>query len=495
MELKIFECILYGELTPWDKDTKDRQKFTDIIEKVIFDSPNTNLELFDQLESLLVNFPGLRTQISKIRPNQIIKLQNHFYQLVLPKYQIPIEHFYYLVIYKESIRVFNSYLLEAEKWKDKEVINFEVNKLLEKIKVLADQIVTEQFNRSYERWNKGNDLPSFVLYSLKQALIVIFFEVQERHFINLNQTVTEIFFHRHYLREHYHDLRPLKPDLAYYEFHLSIIQSENKFPKDKVYELLKRIKEAPVEKSDILQAAFENLLFFNLYSIKVNKLSIEELTDNVMVKQYFEKTKLILLKPLYKLQFGQERFDVIVQLLDDYSYIQSESTNKLSIIQKLNHYLLEQKTIYSTRFAEKFPVSDKVKKRQKLQKTSAYSFGFNGNIDKLKKVVGELCRNIDLLNTIKTEPKELIEALTARDLIGNTFKIYINCETGQFRYVVDCLKPHFKNFKLSTIEKSGIFISKNGTPVKAQNLSSIKIDKPKEKDKIDSIFKNINSLV
>lgn len=491
MELNIFESILNGELRPWEIDAKDSQGFTNLIEKVIFDSPNTNLELFYHLEVLIGKYPILSKQFSKEKPNQILKLHNHFYQLVLPKYQIPIEHFYYLVIYNESIRVFNSYLLEAGKWTEREQINFEVNKVLEKIKVLADQVVTQQFSRNYDRWHEGYDLSSFVLFSLKRALIVLYFEVQERHFNCLNQTVDQVFFHLHYVREHYHKLKPIKPDWAYYEFHLSVIQSENRFPKDKVHELLKQINESSFEKSEILQAAFENLLFFNLYDIKVSNQSIEELTEVEFTKQYFEKTKLKILKPLYKLQFGQDRFDVIMKLLDDLSYIQTESNNKFSITQKLNYYLLEQKAIYSNRFSEKFPVSDNKKDRQKIYKTSAYSFGFKGDIDKLKKIISELCRNIDLLNTIKTEPKELIDALTAKDLIGNTFKIYINCETGQFRHIVDCFKPYFKNFKLSTIEKSGIFISKNGVPITAQNLSASKIESPKEKPKIDEIFKGM----
>ena len=195
MELNIFESILNGELRPWEIDAKDSQGFTNLIEKVIFDSPNTNLELFYHLEVLIGKYPILSKQFSKEKPNQILKLHNHFYQLVLPKYQIPIEHFYYLVIYNESIRVFNSYLLEAGKWTEREQINFEVNKVLEKIKVLADQVVTQQFSRNYDRWHEGYDLSSFVLFSLKRALIVLYFEVQERHFNCLNQTVDQDFFH------------------------------------------------------------------------------------------------------------------------------------------------------------------------------------------------------------------------------------------------------------------------------------------------------------
>jgi hypothetical protein len=120
-----------------------------------------------------------------------------------------------------------------------------------------------------------------------------------------------------------------------------------------------------------------------------------------------------------------------------------------------------------------------------------FSFGFRGNKENLKMVLGQLCLKIGLLNEKKSTIDELVEAFTTKDLVPNSVKIYINCETAQFRYIIDCIKSKFNNLKLKTIQKSGIFFSKNDILITSQNLSSGKIENPKEKDKIDNIIKHL----
>ena len=125
------------------------------------------------------------------------------------------------------------------------------------------------------------------------------------------------------------------------------------------------------------------------------------------------------------------------------------------------------------------PVKDKI------------SFGFTGDKEKLKVAIGQLCQKIDLLNEEQTSADALLAVFTSKDLEANTTKVYLNCETTQFRYIIDKIALQFTNLKLKTIEKTKTFYSKNGTLITAQNLSAGKVDNPKEKGTIDSILKQM----
>ncbi len=120
-----------------------------------------------------------------------------------------------------------------------------------------------------------------------------------------------------------------------------------------------------------------------------------------------------------------------------------------------------------------------------------FTFGFTGNVENLKTVIRQLCIKADLINDDNTTQDEIINVLLAKDLANIRTNIHLNCETAIFRYIVDKLKPVFSNLKLIAIEKSALFYSKNGNLIKAQNLSSSKIDNPKLKEEIDRIFKQL----
>ncbi|MBS1925345.1 MAG: hypothetical protein JST57_05030 [Bacteroidetes bacterium] len=133
-----------------------------------------------------------------------------------------------------------------------------------------------------------------------------------------------------------------------------------------------------------------------------------------------------------------------------------------------------------------FPTSDRSDKQTK--KTKKLSFQFTGNPEKLKTAINQLCRHCELVNESINTQEQLFTVLTSKDLRKDAVKITIGCETTQFRHILEALKTYFSNFKFSTIEHSGVFISKNGTPITAQNLYASKIDNPKTKEEIDSII-------
>jgi hypothetical protein len=127
----------------------------------------------------------------------------------------------------------------------------------------------------------------------------------------------------------------------------------------------------------------------------------------------------------------------------------------------------------------------------KLKSLPKTSFAFKGK-DKsnLLKVLEQLQIKIDLLEN-RTTTKQLLEILTTDDFTSLSFNIYFEANTTAIRYIFDKLKPQFKNLKLSEIERSNKFYTKNDFELTAQNLSSSKQYTFKEKETIDNIFKQM----
>lgn len=129
-----------------------------------------------------------------------------------------------------------------------------------------------------------------------------------------------------------------------------------------------------------------------------------------------------------------------------------------------------------------------VNKKPSKPKTS---FGYkNRDTSKLLPVIKQLHFRIELLDN-RTTPEQLEKLLLAENFNNIDFKIYLQCETTQFSYVVKELKSYFHNLKPSTIERSGKFITKTGAALRAGNLYKNKIDNPKEKEEIDKTIQQL----
>lgn len=125
----------------------------------------------------------------------------------------------------------------------------------------------------------------------------------------------------------------------------------------------------------------------------------------------------------------------------------------------------------------------------KYSNSNKITFGFKGDKEKLLSVLNRLHLKINLLQEEKTAVEQLYKVLTSKELKLGIHPIYFNCETTQLRYIIDKLSPYFDKLKFSIIERSQLFYSSNNTLINAQNLSSSKVDEPKEKATIDEIFK------
>lgn len=179
-----------------------------------------------------------------------------------------------------------------------------------------------------------------------------------------------------------------------------------------------------------------------------------------------------------------------LELINLYFSIQEEQNDILEeVITLEDFYLLELnnpisaiRKIYPAKDKDLVTVDNKPKTEYKI------NFGFKGKINDLKTVISQLNFKANLLKEGKTSIEELLSVLTSKNLIPGSAEVYLDCETAIFRYIIDKLKPVFSNLKLIAIENSGVFYSKNGTLITANNLSSSKIENPKLKDDIDKIF-------
>jgi hypothetical protein len=142
-------------------------------------------------------------------------------------------------------------------------------------------------------------------------------------------------------------------------------------------------------------------------------------------------------------------------------------------------------------------LKNQTSKRKSISKNSTASnnhtilnFGLKPTAKPLITLIKQLSIEVNLLKENLTTPEDLTKVLSANKLTECKENIYFDCQTKQLSYIIDKLKPYFKNFTPTTIEKSGLFFTKKGTPLKAQNLYSNRTDKPQEKTKIDSIFKH-----
>ncbi|RYH73963.1 hypothetical protein EVU94_08190 [Flavobacteriaceae bacterium 144Ye] len=132
-----------------------------------------------------------------------------------------------------------------------------------------------------------------------------------------------------------------------------------------------------------------------------------------------------------------------------------------------------------------------VKKTNKPKSKPKTSFGYkNRDTSNLLPVIKQLHFRIELLDN-RTTPEQLEKLLLAENFNNIDYKIYLQCETTQFSYVIKELKSYFHNLKPATIERSGKFITKTGAALRAGNLYKNKIDNPKEKEEIDKTIQQL----
>ena len=137
-------------------------------------------------------------------------------------------------------------------------------------------------------------------------------------------------------------------------------------------------------------------------------------------------------------------------------------------------------------------VSKKIITRQ-LDIPDAINFGFNGDLTKFTYAINQLDLKFEIVK-VNTTIERFIEVFTSNNIDVDGSKIYLNINTNMFRYIIDQMKPNFKNLKLSVIEKTDLFRSKDNPSIniKARTLSSSSFSEFSPiKTTIDSIIKDM----
>ena len=122
----------------------------------------------------------------------------------------------------------------------------------------------------------------------------------------------------------------------------------------------------------------------------------------------------------------------------------------------------------------------------------AFSFGFKGDVEKLKNLIKILCVHKNLLEETITKQEDFIALLTTKNITEKKYKIQIGCNSNLFTYIVDSLKRTLPKFSYSNIERCRYFYTDNGKPIKASLFSNSKSNNPipvSLKEYIDNIFK------
>jgi hypothetical protein len=150
---------------------------------------------------------------------------------------------------------------------------------------------------------------------------------------------------------------------------------------------------------------------------------------------------------------------------------------------------LEADFISSTKDVHFIPALNAPRIQNALPEKTVLSFGYKQkDSTKLLSFITTLNHKIVLLNEQHTSAADLLQVLTAKEINDDLPHIYFNCETTQLSYIFNKLKPYFTKLTFQNIEKSQLFYTKNGNPLKGQNLSASKIDYPKDQDEIDKAF-------
>lgn len=127
----------------------------------------------------------------------------------------------------------------------------------------------------------------------------------------------------------------------------------------------------------------------------------------------------------------------------------------------------------------------------KLEKDTRFSFGFNGDTEKLKSVLLALNKHIELLYDGKTSVEDLFTVLTSKNLELGAPQIHIACQTNLFNHIWRKLRPKFKNLGATSLATSNLFYSKSDTLLSKSNLEKKVSDYPENIDTINNIINQL----
>lgn len=500
MELTIFDSIIFGTLQPWQVGNQNEQTFSDLLRRAGRTVPVTVQELNNKNQILLRDHPTLYKPTTG-KPDDV--LPTSFYKLTLPNHFNATTEFYSILMQCFALQFMYELSETINKTTDQTEAYYIINSTLEKIKYLAAGAAKELQRQDFDsipNYQAANNIEAdetikrnihFILFSAKQITMQIFFEVQKRFEPHVKAIEAEPQFYLHTLKETAPQLSILVPSISLYAWDVDQFINSKDFSLDTAKKIQSELnsfsqQDAPLQN---LQTALENFVFSNFFEIEVDGSNAAAFAEAVVSNNLFAEVKADIEKSVQRFDKGYKRYEVISSALDKITI--APSANTQSALTKLNKWLLQQQTLYTNLYNNKFPVEVDNTKADKAKTATKISFCFTGKEEKLKNVIIELCNKVQLLNEDKSSHTELISLLTNKNIQPGSTQIYLGCETVQFTYIIDKLKDYFTNLTPKEIGSTECFYSKKANLIKAQNLYSNKIDNPKDQSTIDNIINQL----
>lgn len=136
-------------------------------------------------------------------------------------------------------------------------------------------------------------------------------------------------------------------------------------------------------------------------------------------------------------------------------------------------------------------------KEKSKAKSNLISFGFKGDVDQLTSILKILVQRFYFLDESKTSIEQFVEVFKSKDLKSSKTKIYLSCATNEFQLIMEHLQIFAKKFTPSTISKSRLFHSNEGTLIDANLLYVTKHKSKLSEEKLNaikSIFQNFTPI-
>ena len=237
--------------------------------------------------------------------------------------------------------------------------------------------------------------------------------------------------------------------------------------------------------------AIESEHIFN-YQINFNRLQHNLIAVNKYIEKYNYSRKTIQEENTFVIQYLKTNMIwLYLELQERYAKYGNEDSMSIEEIHKyyFNEVLSEYDIIKNNiKASNNVELNSNSKTTNRLNKKRSFGY-LKEDKNWLLNILKRLQLTIDLLDS-STDVEDLYKILLTENFNQIEKEIYLDCKTTEFKYVVNKLKIHFKNLNPTIIESTGLFYTKSGKPLTAQNLYS-KNNNPLKKENIDNIFKQI----
>lgn len=360
IKFTLLYSILDGDLIPW---LNCNEEFTSQAEPCYLMAtasfPSNDIELNDQISTLVGMFPMLRVYLKSQLPEKPTQLVPSFYTIQLPQHTDTFTAYYYLIFRQEAQRLFNLIINQYSEM-DNEMKTYLVNDNLKELKYLALSITEKMKEKGYTQAPNPNTEPVlYALYVARYFIIQLFFGVQEVFIEGVKSHIIPKAFFQTFLKEQFLS-HHLQPSRAYYENKLMVYIDNNCFSYSNIKEIFDDLKnQSDFDQKETVIAKYENAIY--LHSLKHNPGEIKNLLNPTLVNDLFNSRKASIQNEINKHQIGIDRLDVVNTELNAIFYTDTSIKNHHSIPSLLHSWLASQAIVYTNSASSNFPaiVSDR----------------------------------------------------------------------------------------------------------------------------------------